>query len=114
MNWRLRDKIIEAMFHNKDLYIKNTGVKVSVDYFGSDLNDDNWGRGRSKKSPFTHVKIEFMSPPTIKALKLCRKYHIKKNSHSKTMELDAEIEIDQLSLVPYEGKAANLVYEVKK
>lgn len=113
MNWRERDSIIKAMCEGKPLYIKNTGVKISVDYFGSDLGEDRWST-RKKKHISRPVKVEFETAPSLKALKMCRKYHIKKNSHSKTMELDAEIELDNLSLSPYENRAAKLLYEKKK
>lgn len=108
MNWRKRDKLIEAMVNNKDLYIVNTGVKISVEYFGSSDNRDY--RGRIITAP---VKIEFLTSPTSKALKLCKNFQIRKNGMTKKMELAAEIDLNNLSLTPYEGKIAKLVYTDK-
>lgn len=31
MNWRQRDRIIEAMFRNEPLYIRDTSVAVTVE-----------------------------------------------------------------------------------
>lgn len=121
MNWRQRDRIIEAIFRNEPLYIRDTGVAVAVEYFGSDtrLGSSNTPWTKSKKvskkvDEFSLVKIEFQSVPTIKALKLCNRFHIKRNSHSKTMELEAEIDIKNLSITPYETNAAKVLYEQAK
>lgn len=116
MNWRERDRIIEAMYRNEPLFIRDTGVAVAVDYFGTDTRlsggRDSWTKAKAVDE-FSLVKIEFQSPPTLKALKKCDRFHIKRNSHSKTMELDAEIDIKNLSLTPYESKAAKVLYENK-
>lgn len=109
----MRDKLIEAMFNNETLYVKDTGVKVSIDYFGSDLKSEIFGRSNSKNRDYP-VKVEFVTPPSIKALKMCNKYHIKKNSHTKQMELDAEIELDNLSLYPFETEGAKVLYGKQK
>lgn len=114
MNWRERDRIVEAMFKNEALYIRNTGVQVHVDYFGTDTRS-NTGWNRTKTlDEYSKCVIEFATPPTLKALKLCRTFHIKRNSHSKTMELNGEIDIKNLSLTPYETKAAKVLYEKQK
>ena len=117
MNWRQRDRIIEAMFRNEPLYIRDTGVAVTVEYFGTGtrLGSSNtpWTK-RKKVDEFSLAKIEFQSAPTIKALKLCNRFHIKRNSHSKTMELEAEIDIKNLSITPYETNAAKVLYEQTK
>jgi hypothetical protein len=115
MNWRTRDKIIEAMYKNEPLYIRDTGVKVSVDYFGTDTRDSLGFSGRKKDfDEYSKCHIQFDSPPNMKALKMCKTFHIKKNSHSNTMELDAHIDISKLSLTPYETKAARVLYEQAK
>jgi hypothetical protein len=114
MDWRVRDKLIEAMFKNEPLYIRDTGVKVSIDYFGTDEHPSFTRASDEKRMP--RVKIVFDSAPNMKALKMCKKYHIKKNSHSKIMELDAEIDLDKLSLYPFESDGAKVLYgkEAKK
>jgi hypothetical protein len=110
MNWRLRDKIIEAICTDKPLYIKDTGIKVEVDYFGTDID-----RFRSRgKPPIEEVRVTMVNTPTAKALKLFKEWHIKKNSHSKTMELDGVIELKNLSLTPFESKGAKILYAKKK
>ncbi len=109
----MRDKLIEAMFRNETLYIKDTGVKVSIDYFGSDLSRDSGFRTSRTVRDYL-VKVEFETAPSMKALKLCTKYHIKKNSHTKKMEMDAEVELDNLSLYPFETKGAKLLYGKEK
>ena len=110
----MRDKIIEAMYKNKPLYIRGTGVKVFIDYFGSDTRT-NTGWNRTKNlDEYSKCMIEFATPPNMKALKLCRAFHIKRNSHSKTMELNGEIDIKNLSLTPYETRAAKVLYEQEK
>ena len=111
----MRDKIIEAMYKNEPLYIKGTGVKVSVDYFGTDSADRLGFTSRRKNlDEYSKCHIQFESAPNMKALKMCNVFHIKKNSHSKTMELDAHINISNLSLTPYETKAAKVLYEQAK
>lgn len=112
MNWRKKDKLIEAMFKNIPLYIINTGVQIEVDYFGSELEHSTFRNNNPNK--FHICKIEFITTPTIKSLKLCKQYHIKKNSSSNKMEFDAEISLDNLSLFPFEGKAAELIYKKDK
>lgn len=118
MNWRQRDRIIEAMFKNEPLYIRDTGVAVAVEYFGTDTrlggNSNTQWTKKKNIDEFSLVKIEFQSAPTLKALKMCNRFHIKRNSHSKTMELDAEIDIKNLSITPYETNAAKVLYEQTK
>lgn len=111
MNWKKRDKIIEAIYKNEPLFIKDTGVKVSVDYFGTDT--DKFGSFGKKPTAVDKCQISFETAPTMKALKACTSYHIKKNSHTKKIELDAQIEIDKLSILPYESKAAKILYKQK-
>ena len=113
MNWRTRDKVIAAICKGETLYIKNTGIGVSVEYFGTDLREDTW-RSRKQKRQDNLCQVEFIAMPNKKALNLCKKYHIKRNSHSKIMELEAEIDISNLSLTPFEGKGAKLLYEKTK
>ena len=114
MKWRERDKLIESMFNNSPLFIKDTGVQVSVDYFSTDQDrDNNWGRRKAIKDE-PRCKVNFETSPTMKALKLCCKFHIKRNSHSKVMEIDAEIKLDKLSTTPFESNAAKVLYEKEK
>lgn len=117
MNWRYRDKIIEAIYKNEPLYIKSTGVKVFVDYFGTDSRNtlDRYNSSRKKQlDEYSRCHIVFESAPNMKALKSCLTFHIKRNSHSKTIEVNAEIGISNLSLTPYETKAAKVLYEKQK
>lgn len=116
MNWRIKDKIIEAICKGETLYIKDTGIAVIVDYFGTDIRENNWSyKNNKRKKEHEPCKVDFIGIPNKKALSLCEKYHIKRNSHSKTMELEGVIKIDKLSLTPFEGKAAKVLYEkVKK
>ena len=113
MNWRYRDKLIAAICKGDHLYIKDTGVKVSVEYFGTDISDNSFRGGKSKRTD-DPCNIEFLSTPTHKALQKVLKYHIKRNSHSKTMELDGVIHLKELSLTPYESKGAKILYEKTK
>lgn len=89
LNWRLRDKIIAAIFTGQSLFIKNTGVKVSVDHFG----DDSFSSYSRNKYKVDTCKITFETVPNSKALKLVNSYSITKNSHTKTMDSDAYIYI---------------------
>jgi hypothetical protein len=109
MNYKTQNKIIEAICKGKNLFIKNTGIVVLVDYYGTDLLEFR-RRGPDRRQ---FCNIEFLTTPTTKALKLLEKFHIKKNSHSKTMELDGVINLDLLSLSPYESKAGKLLYDKK-
>ncbi len=113
MNWRTRDKIIAAICKGEHLYIKDTGIKVSVDYFGTDLVDGLWRAPKNKKVD-EPCNIEFLDAPTHKALQKLIKYHIRKNSHSKTMEVEGTIGIKELSLTPFESKGAKILYEKSK
>jgi hypothetical protein len=109
MNYRTKNKIIEAICKGKTLFIKDTGIAVAVTYFGSDA--DEFRVGRNDKNRYCH--IEFISPPTMSSLTKFKNYHIKKNSHSGKMELDGTIDISNLSLTPYESKAGKLLYGKK-
>jgi hypothetical protein len=113
MNWRYRDKLIAAICNGDHLYIRDTGIRVSVDYFGTDIADNSWRGSKSKRSD-DPCNIEFVDKPTHKALQKLIKYHIKRNSHSKTMELDGTIHLRELSLTPYESKGAKILYEKKQ
>lgn len=106
LNWRLRDKIIYAIFKGQSLFIKNTGVKVSVEHFGDD--NDDWGRNKYRRDS---CKIVFETTPTTKALKLVSNYSIHKNSHSQTVDTNANIDLYNLSLTPFETPSARLLYE---
>lgn len=104
LNWRLRDKIIEAIFKGQTLFIKNTGVKVSVENFGDDVDD--YIRNKYRRDS---CKITFESTPTSKALKLVNNYSIHK--HSNTVSTNANIDLYNLSLTPFETPSARLLYE---
>lgn len=107
MNWRVRNKLIEQICLGNTLFIKDTGVRVFVDYFGSDFDG-------LRSSRFDLCKVIFHDKPTHKALKQMRRFHIRRNSHSKAVDVDGEITIDKLSLTPYESKGAKVLYEKKK
>lgn len=109
LNWRLRDKIIQAIFKGQNLFIKNTGVKISVEHFGND--GEFWGRD-PKNSDI--CKIVFESVPTGKALKLVRDYSIHKNSHTNSINSCANIDLYNLSLIPFETASAKLLYDKTK
>lgn len=114
MNWRTRDKIINAICKGQKVYIKDTGIEVSVEYFGTDSRESFFDRNQKKSIEKQICHIEFITVPSKKALDLCCKYHIKKNSVSKNMELDGHIELSKLSLTPFEGKAAKILYAKEK
>lgn len=103
-----KDRIIEAICKGTSLYVKGTGIEVSVVYFGTDSHTFN-----SEKSKVTKCSIEFIGIPTASTLKLFVSYHIKKNSHSNLMELEGTIDIANLSLTPFETKAGKLLYDKK-
>jgi len=106
LNWKLRDKIISAIFKGSYLFIKNTGVKVSVEEFGD--NADDYGRNEYRKDS---CKIIFETSPTTKALKLVNHYNIHKNSHTNVVSTSANIDLYNLSLSPFETSSARLLYE---
>lgn len=115
MNWRTRDKIIQAICKGEFLYIKDTGIKVSVDYYGSDIDGGLFGvRNSNHRRADYPCHIIFSQAPTKKALTLCNKFHIKRNSVSNSMEIDGVISLENLSLTPYETKGAKLLYEKKQ
>ena len=109
LNWRLRDKIIHAIFKGQSLFIKNTGVKVTVEHFGDD--NDEWGDSRHKRDS---CKIVFESAPTTKALKLVNNYTMHKNCHTNLVETNANIDLYNLSLIPFETASAKILYEKSK
>lgn len=109
MNYITKNKLIEQICRGKPVFIKDTGVAVEVDYFGTDLYEF---RNRDSKELFCNVNI--IGIPTTKALHLFEKFHIKKNSHTNNMELDGTIKLSNLSLSPYETKAGKVLYEKKK
>lgn len=109
MNYKTKNKLIEHICKGKPLFIKDTGVKVEVDYFGTDMNEF-----RSRNSREDYCQVDMITPPTTKALKLFEKFHIKRNSHTKEMEIEGTIKLRNLSLSPYETKAAKVLYEKKK
>jgi hypothetical protein len=102
-----RNKLLQAICKGDILFIKDTGVKVKVEYFGSDLSDYRT-RNRDKRE---FCNIELLDSVTTKAIKLFHKYDIKRNNTTGKMELDAVIDIKNLSLTPYESKAGKLLYE---
>jgi len=106
MNYKMKDRIISAIAKGDTLFIKGTGVRVTVDYFGVDCFTETV---RGKKVENCH--LEFIDTPTTECLKLCSKYDIKKNSHTKEIEVSGVIDIRKLSLRPYESKAGKLLYE---
>lgn len=112
MSYRNKNKIIEAICRGDILYIKNTGIAVTVTYFGTDVGTD-WTTRKIKKVE-NLCEIEFINTPTRKALDLCEKFHIKRNTVSKKIELDGYIKIINLSISPFEGKAAKVLYEKNK
>lgn len=113
MNWRQKDKLIEAIFNNKPIYIKNTGVRVNIEYYGSDNESPFLGRSSSRKNE-NIVKINFETTPNNKALKLCKNFNILRNGHHNRSEAQGNISLVNLSLVPFEGAAAKLIYEKEK
>jgi hypothetical protein len=116
MNYKAKNKIVEAICKDTPLFVKGTGVRVKVDYFGTDLDEFRVSLGR-KQSKAKDVRlfcnVEFVGSPTPKALKLFQRYHIKRNSVSDKMELDGVIDIENLSTTPYDSKAAKVLYEKK-
>ena len=111
MNWRIRDKLIHAICKGEALYIKNTGTKVAVDYYGFDIDGGLLGRRSSNNKRTDYpCHIVFLSVPTKKALTLCDKFHIKRNSITHNMEVDGTISLENLSLTPFESKGAKLLY----
>lgn len=113
MNYRVKNKIIDAICKGKNLFIKDTGIEVMVEYLGTDLQELRV-RGRSVGSKDFHCSVLFVTPPTVGVLKLFKKYDIIRNSHSQTVEAKGNISIEHLSLIPYEGKAGKLLYGKKK
>ena len=109
MNYRTKNKIIEAICKGKTLFIKDTGIAVCIEYFGTDIDEFRNGRNDRKQ----YCQVEFISSPTVTSLTKFKSYHIKKNSHSGKMELNGTIDITNLSLVPYESKAGKLLYGKK-
>ena len=107
MNYRERNQIIEAICKDSPLFIRDTAIRVKIDYFGSDMSDF---RNRNKKDEGLYCRIEFLDPPTSKVMKLMRKYDFKRNSHSNKMELEGVICIDHLSTVPRNSRAGKLLY----
>lgn len=106
---RAKNKLIEQICKGKPLFIKNTGIRVEVDYFGTDMH-----KFRSRNSKEDYCQVNMLDPPTIKSLKMFEKFHIKMNSHSKEMELEGTIKLSNLSIMPYETEAARVLYEKKK
>ena len=109
LNCKLRDKIIARIFMGNYLFIKNTGVRVSVENFGDDIGEYAVNRnGRD------YCKITFETTPTTKALKLVNNYNIYKNTQSNTVSTNASIDLHNLSLSPFETEAAKLLYDKSK
>lgn len=103
LNWRLRDRIINAIFKGNSLFIKNTGVKVSVEQFGEDVDD--WTYNKRRRDT---CKIVFETTPNSKALRLLRNYSISK--HNNVVSTNATIDLYNLSLSPFETSSARLLY----
>ena len=102
-----REKVIKFILENKTLYIKNTGVPVEVTYFGT---DSFFGSHRSSQLPLCAIEVQ-PSKGSLKAIKLMHKYHIKKNSHDKKIELEGYISIDNLSTIPFENKTSKILFK---
>lgn len=114
MNWRVRDKILETLFEGKEVYIKDTGVKITLDYFGSDLERNNYFvSSPSKKRAKEEIacKVNFVSKPTLKALKKCKSFHVRQNSHLRVVEIEGIIEVKELSLYPFETNSAKVLFK---
>ena len=106
MNYRTKDKIIEALITSKEVYLKNTGISVGLDFMESDRF--------SKLKNTSYCTIYCLTTPTSSALKLFNTFHISKNRISNIVECCGCIEIKNLSLVPYESRAGKLLYSKKK
>jgi hypothetical protein len=109
MNYRTKNKVIAGICNGGVLFIKDTGIKVLVSYFGTDNNEFR----KSDRDGKQYCNIELVGTPTSKVLKLFRQYHIKRNSSSGVMELEGVIDLTHLSITPYESKAGKLLYEKK-
>lgn len=109
MNYREKNKIIEQICKGKSLFIKDTGITVEVEYFGSDMREFN---RNEKEELFCQVTLTGI--PTNKALSFFEKFNIKRNSVSNEMELDGVIKLTNLSITPFETKAAKVLYGKNK
>jgi len=110
MNYRVKNKLIEAICNSKTLYVKDTGVKVNVIYYGTDLHEV----GRDYKTKLEYCNIEFVDIPTTKCLKQLVKFHVRDGDNPGTMYSSATILLENLSLTPFETKAAKLLYKPRK
>lgn len=109
MKLTLSEKILTAVCKNEKLYIKNTGVEILVISFGDNTKIYN------KSDKMTNCfKIEFLTIPTKKALALCKNIEFALNRSTGKIEGEALIPMSDVSLTPYEGKAAKILYEKTK
>jgi len=111
MNYRAKNKLILAICSGTNLYIRDTGVAVQVEYYGTDLNARFLDRKSTAKGLLCNVTV--VGTPTTKSLKVFEAFHIKKNSHTKIVETDGLISLEHLSLSPYESKAGKILYDKK-
>lgn len=110
MNYKLKNKIIESIIKCQPLYIKDTGVKVKVTYYGSDLREF----GTRSRNALQYCNIDFLTSPTTKALKMLVSVHVREANKSDTMDCIGTILLDNLSLTPYDTKAAKLLFKKSK
>lgn len=103
------NKILQALFLGEPVYIKNTGVQVELDYMGKDIH--RFRETQNERNVFEVVKVNFITVPNIKALKLLEYFDVLKNSVSNQVTGSGLVKLNNLSLQPYEGETAKILFK---
>ena len=104
--------VIEAILTGKPIFVKNTGIKVSI------IKLEKVNRNRYYKMKTATCDINFEQTPTYKALSTCENYSLRDEmvtlGGTKKLNIRASIKIMNLSHRPFETKSSKALYDPKK
>lgn len=116
MNYRTREKILNAMCSDDTLYVRDTGVAVKIEEYTSDqeIVEIPLIRKNSKKKRSEMCTVVFQGTPNKKCIDLSIDFSIYRNGTTQKLEFKADIELKNLSVYPFESRGAKLLYDRKK
>ena len=97
--------VIEGLLSCKKFFIKDTGVEVEIDRFDEDMFD------KILEERFS-ISVKIMGSPTIEAIDKLQDYDLRKRTSG--VEVTGHIKLEDLSLMPFEGAASQVLYSNKK
>lgn len=104
--------VLDAILDGRDLFIRDTGIRVKLNSFQYNKHDMMLRRRKIRMYEQV-VEVEFVDKPSYKILNSCEHFSVHDNRNGKGSYIRAAIMFEKLTATPFQTPAAKVLYGKK-